>query len=158
MVPRKALCTLCVQLCTALFRHNRHTNETTNGQQTVSKIAKSLDSPKKDYLIVRLTRARGTCRGSMMVMVVVMVVMMMEMFLLRASHPTLSAPRPTAALTKAMSKLAVNRAIYTDVQEDDHSKVRYSPFFYLLSISKDPFDDSLMYVKKQKSIINIQII
>jgi len=75
----------------------------------------------------------------MVMVVVMMVVMMMEMFLLRASHPTLSAPRPTAALTKAMSKLAVNRAIYTDVQEDDHSKVRYSPFSYLLSPTKLPF-------------------
>lgn len=30
-------------------------------------------------------------------MVMMVVVMMMEMFLLRASHPTLSAPRPAAA-------------------------------------------------------------
>lgn len=44
------------------------------------------------------------------VVVMMVVVMMMEMFLLRASHPTLSAPRPAAALTKATRKL-VRRTI-----------------------------------------------
>ncbi|EFN87315.1 hypothetical protein EAI_06085 [Harpegnathos saltator] len=37
----------------------------------------------------------------MMVDMVVVVVVMMKMFLLGASHPTLSAPRPAAALAKA---------------------------------------------------------
>jgi len=68
-----------------------------------------------------------------MVMMVVVVVMMREMFLLRASHPTLSAPRPAAALTKATSKLVVSRTICDGIQ-DGHLMIRYSLTFLCPSI------------------------
>lgn len=71
-------------------------------------------------------------------MVMMVVVMMMEMFLLRASHPTLSAPRPAAALTKATSKL-VSRTIYNGKQNDGRSKIHYSLSF--LRPSKIPVRD-----------------
>lgn len=59
---------------------------------------------------------------------VMMVVVMMMMFLLRASHPTLSTPRPAAALTKATGKL-VSRTICDSMQNNGHSKIRYSLSF-----------------------------
>lgn len=78
-------------------------------------------------------------------MVMMMVVMMMEMFLLRASHPTLSAPRPAAALTKATSKL-VSRTICDGMQNNGQSKICYSLSF--LYPVKTPI---AIYIRKETS-------
>lgn len=89
-------------------QHRRYKNGLSNKAEVAWDAAK-WSWYQKDYLIVCLTRARGACWGSMM-MVDMVVVVMVKMFLLGASHPTLSAPRPAAALATTTGKLVKIRA------------------------------------------------